>query len=437
MSYVLFFTFALLGTVFLSCDSTEDTRTLVGSGPAGKLVITAGLSPDPSTVDLSQVGPWNQTPFRVTLSHPVFDWVKVVANPPGFDSLIELGHLSPGPNSWSYCPPEGSDFRYRRPGESVYLQVCRSGTATLLITTIEGIPIDTLQFEVGQQPDLEELDESFDIELVFVDQGVYDHREKEWIRQAARKWESIITEGLPDASSYATEPYTFTAFWGETFTVDDRIDDIRIYVGAWNQPDKNTLAWGGARHVRGDSYLPMVATFAFNSAKMDRIERLNGFYSIALHEMAHCLGFTDWYWEPEQLDLIRSPSVDNPGADSHFIGIKAIAAFNQAGGWNYQGAKVPLENHPDISQASRDSHWRTAVFQNEVMDTYAGIGQYLSEVTIAVFEDMGYQVDYSQADSYTLPRDRSKPAAEHPHESWCEVLHPEGAVTPDGELIEF
>ena len=60
---------------------------------------------------------------------------------------------------------------------------------------------------------------------------------------------------------------------------------------------------------------------------------------------------------------------------------------------------------------------------------FGDVGEYLSEITIAAFEDMGYEVDYTQADLYRLPRQASKPTTSHErHESWCEILHPEGVA---------
>ena len=86
---------------------------------------------------------------------------------------------------------------------------------------------------------------------------------------------------------------------------------------------------------------------------------------------------------------------------------------------------MPLENR--VGGGSRDNHWRHSVFQNEVMDTHGG--QHLSEITIAAFEDMGYEVDYSQADAYRIPRAAAKSVA-HPT-GWCEVLEPIGAIHPE------
>ena len=68
------------------------------------------------------------------------------------------------------------------------------------------------------------------------------------------------------------------------------------------------------------------------------------------------------------------------------------------------------------------------MFDNEVMDPYGDVGEYLSAITIGAFEDMGYEVDYTQADVYRLPA-WAKPVAGHEHhESWCEIIHPKGVA---------
>ncbi len=79
----------------------------------------------------------------------MFDQLKIVANP-GSERLIELGLVRPNSNTRSYCTAEGNDTVRRKPGQNVYIQVCGSGEAFIVIKTIEDVAIDTLSFEVGQ-----------------------------------------------------------------------------------------------------------------------------------------------------------------------------------------------------------------------------------------------------------------------------------------------
>ena len=98
-----------------------------------------------------------------------------------------------------------------------------------------------------------------------------------------------------------------------------------------------------------------------------------------------------------------NPSLpDSPGADTHFAGAAAIAAFNAAGGTAYTGGgKVPVENM--LEAGSADSHWRESVLENELMTPViqSGVANPLSAITTESLSDLGYDVDSSGADSFT------------------------------------
>ena len=86
------------------------------------------------------------------------------------------------------------------------------------------------------------------------------------------------------------------------------------------------------------------------------------------------------------------------GANPTFVGARAMAEWNQLGG----GGNVPVENLG--GPGTRDSHWREATFANELMTGYVSYNSNpLSRMSIASLADMGYHVDLSQADAYTLP----------------------------------
>ena len=53
---------------------------------------------------------------------------------------------------------------------------------------------------------------------------------------------------------------------------------------------------------------------------------------------------------------------------------------------------------------TRDSHWREAVFGNELMTGFINQGvNPVSRLTIASLADLGYQVNLEAADAYMLP----------------------------------
>ena len=129
-------------------------------------------------------------------------------------------------------------------------------------------------------------------------------------------------------------------------------------------------------------------------------------------DSGHALGIgSGTHWE----EVIRLPSENDPEADTHFPGSRAIAAFDAGGGRDYKGHKVPVENDGE------DSHWRESVMKTELMvPTFSPDGP-LSAVTVEALADLGYRVDASRADPYEVPSEAlSKPVGVP--RGHCEVL---------------
>ncbi len=227
----------------------------------------------------------------------------------------------------------------------------------------------------------------FDIELVFL--SSFTEKQKRAIQYAARRWMSIIREDLPD--------YTFTQGWSgqcgdHSFRISsgERIDDLRIYVVS----DSGDVAgWASPRVLRTTSHLSVVGCMGFNVYSYGYYSS-NVSFGLAMHEIGHVLGIgsTPWY---------NNGFVQESSGDVHFNGPLAIAAFNDAGGRNYTGKKVPLEEDW--------SHWRASVLKGELMEPTGG--RPLSAITIQSLADIGYSVDVTQADPYTLPRAAAKVVA--------------------------
>ena len=213
----------------------------------------------------------------------------------------------------------------------------------------------------------------FDIELVLLDD--FTESEKNVLQYVARRWMAVITEDLPD--------YEFSEGWSGRcgsqsieISAGDRIDDLRIYVKK-EQLSVGTLGFGGPMVVREATHLPVLGCMGLDLSHANLL--ITG-----LHEIAHVLGVGALWTE---LGYFQNPS----DADQHFNGPLAIAAFDAAGGRDYSGAKVPVEG----------GHWRGSVFGDELM-TPTGTGA-LSAITVQSLADLGYVVDITQADPYTLP----------------------------------
>ena len=274
----------------------------------------------------------------------------------------------------------------------------------------------------------------FNIDVVFVDDS-FTANQQRLIRNAAARWEAIIVGDVPTVSFRQDPLDEWSSFSQARIQVNGEVDDLRIFV-AMRSIDgvDGTLAGARPYLFRSNSWLPCVAEIIYDTADQYG-ETANAFYSTILHEMGHALGFgAIWPY----LGLLENPSAGSTRlVDTHFSGERAREAFGQARGprkdWSYAGAIVPVENLP-IFQV--DAHWRELVMVNELM-TSVGAVEPLSAITIQSLADIGYRVDVSQADPYTLPRPRGakRPAQEASGPPACLVLPPVYAVDPNGQRV--
>ncbi len=125
--------------------------------------------------------------------------------------------------------------------------------------------------------------------------------------------------------------------------------------------------------------------------------------------MAHALGFSAHavVWRHYLRDRSDYDQIGDEIPDPHFLGLLAISAFNAAGGADYAGAKVPVEDGSTrFTSASDRHHWRESVLRDELMTPIAE-SALISAITIQAMADIGYVFDVTQADPYTLPETSS------------------------------
>ena len=263
---------------------------------------------------------------------------------------------------------------------------------------------------------------SFDIDISFLGTPPAQKYQAAFEAAAAR-WEQIITHDVPNHSldGYQALPDA---------TPLDNVDDLLIYARIVSiDGEKGILGHAGPLLWRVPSALPLVSIVTLDLDDLERLsdERLS---AVILHEIGHALGFGVHPWEDH--NLLQNPSLAPDGfpiipePDTHFSGANAIAAFNAAGGSSYMDAKVPVEN-TEGGSSSQDSHWRESILDNELMTPFLGeeeVAFPFSAITIQSMADIGYRVDDSQADAYTLPSTVPLASEDLSTLLICNITHP-------------
>lgn len=154
------------------------------------------------------------------------------------------------------------------------------------------------------------------------------------------------------------------------------------------------LAFTQVCSISGQDALPVLGHIRIDRADIAWMEAERVLAGVIIHEMGHALGFNPQSYTAKGL---AAGGVSDP----YFSGAAARAEFAKHGAW-YTGVTVPLENSSD--NGPNDPHWRFIVFGDELMVGELG-PQYrspLSVITLGLFADLGYDVDFSVADSYEV-----------------------------------
>ena len=223
------------------------------------------------------------------------------------------------------------------------------------------------------------------------------------IRTAVERWAAVIINDLPDQrfEEGFVPVYHCEGFDQLEIAPGGLVDDVVL--GVTTVGDPGSWGYGHCYSRPAPDRKPMLVYLRIGSDVLDGVFN-TGFRGYVTHIVGHLLGF-GWRWR----DQLRNPARTlGFGADTHFPDPATIAAFDAAGGSDWPSSKVPVANLGP--EHSVDTHWRRSVLGTELMsppftDDF-GLKDLdalpLSAITVQAMATLGYQVDVSMADPYTV-----------------------------------
>lgn len=255
----------------------------------------------------------------------------------------------------------------------------------------------------GGQPVLQTGD--YRIELVFVGETPSVAMQSAFATAAAR-WAQVITGDIPDVNSGSS---AVAGSCGQPNFPDTRnvaIDDVRIYAEV-DSIDGPGRTLGQAKPCFTFQGRTVIGYMIFDRADLAGMVSNGSAADVVLHEMGHVLGIgTLWCGSLSRAcpgseadtSWIRTTDVRYTGS----YGNGAWTGFGGTGG-------APVENCADgvpntCGSGTWYGHWREATFQNELMTGYISSTENpLSGLTVGALRDLGYAVNASAADDFSLP----------------------------------
>jgi NAD/NADP transhydrogenase alpha subunit len=222
---------------------------------------------------------------------------------------------------------------------------------------------------------------AFKIEVDYSGDATY----KNYFIEAAQRWSQIIVGELPNVGA---------------------IDDLKISatIAADDGPGGRL---GFARplltRTNADGGLPYTGEMSFDSADMASMVADNSLAGVILHEMGHVLGLGTLWSQKGLLDLNSAFSSGGVTYYSKYIGSNALEEYKKLPGGNASATFIQLENNTvTYGGGSLGSHWKEDVFNSEIMTPSANGSLPISRMTVGSLKDLGYEVVYAAADSYTV-----------------------------------
>lgn len=194
------------------------------------------------------------------------------------------------------------------------------------------------------------------------------------------------TVALQDAFIKAAD-YFSSIILGDVTDIAGGIDDVTISAALIDiDGSGGVLGRAGPTQIRSVSYLPTQGIMEFDIADAANFDDQGLWDDIVFHEMAHVLGIgTLWDYMGLTAGSIAGGDLRYTGDLANAYYAQDFAGIDSADGFDF-GIPVEMDGGPGTA----GGHWDEALFNNEIMTGFINNSNYLSTMTIAAFEDMGY-----------------------------------------------
>lgn len=267
----------------------------------------------------------------------------------------------------------------------------------IFITTTGGLALSN-SADIGMNAEVRELgssekvskDKSYTIEIVYL--GNVTQEIQDAVNNAKAKWESIIISDIPKS---ITLPKNTKCVMSETQLPEDKlIDDLLIFVieKAIDGPGVSGGVFGPCLASKSPKYYSRVGLIAFDVDDVAFLKENNLINTLVNQGFATSIGIST-FWEYYKL----VPKYTTPDPTAFYKGKNGIKGLKAIGG---KGKPIVVKaggaNTPYL-------FWDPSSYPNELMSRGVGANFTISKLTVLSFQDIGFKVDESKADEYTIP----------------------------------
>jgi len=209
--------------------------------------------------------------------------------------------------------------------------------------------------------------------------------------RAAYEWRRRITADIPDVSVSIAGGQCAGFQQALSGNVDDLVIDVSI--GAIDGPG-GILGGATPCFVRTTGGLPLLGVMQFDDADLQQLAADGTLGDVITHEMGHVLGVGS-LWASHT--LVQGAGGPNPV----YVGPGGRQGWADIGGGVTGSIDAAVENTG--GSGTRDVHWREFTVPSELMTGYLSAAvNPMSALTIKSLTDLGYTVDATSADPYTI-----------------------------------